>query len=139
MEPLLKNLGFSENEWVRQFPLRMGRGERNYPDYVLGGDPRPGEERAVVVIEYKLDIDFKKEMKEAFVQAKSYALRLQAYVLALAARRGLWIFRRRDDGFSIEHFIFKTWSELSNPDVLHEVSLALGKRAIEKKLRKKEM
>jgi hypothetical protein len=60
MEPLLKRLGFTEKEWIRQFPLRMGRGERNYPDYVLGGDPRPGEESAVALVECKFDIETKK-------------------------------------------------------------------------------
>ena len=51
----------------------MGRGKRNYPDYVLGGDPRPGEESAVAVIECKLDINTDKDLKEAFFQAGSYA------------------------------------------------------------------
>lgn len=131
VEPLLRKLGFTENDWIRQFPVRMGRGERNYPDYVFGADPRPGEESAVALIECKLDISTNKELKETFVQAKSYGLRLRAIVLALAARRGLWIFRQREDGFSIEHFTFKTWNELSHPDVLHEVSLVFGKRAID--------
>lgn len=131
IEPLLKRLGFEENDWIRQFPVRMGRGERNFPDYVLGGDPRPGEEKAVAVIECKFEILTKKELREAFIQTKSYALRLQSAVFALAARRGLWLFRRRDDGFSPDHFIFKTWKELSHPDVLHQISLTLGKRAIE--------
>ena len=108
-----------------------GRGERNYPDYVFGADPCLGEESAVALIECKLDISTNKELKETFVQAKSYGLRLRAIVLALAARRGLWIFRQREDGFSIEHFTFKTWDELSHPDVLHEVSLVFGKRAID--------
>jgi hypothetical protein len=131
LEPLLSNLGFSEKDWLRQLSVRMGRGERNYPDYVLGGDPRPGEESAIAVIECKFDINTKKDLKETFVQAKSYALRLQASILALAARRGLWIFRQNNDGFSIDYFTFKTWNELSHPDVLHEVSLVLGKRAID--------
>ncbi len=131
VEPLLKRLGFEENDWIRQFPVRMGRGERNFPDYVLGGDPSLGEEKAVAIIECKFEIITKKELREAFIQAKSYALRLQSAVLALAARRGLWVFRRRDDGFSLDHFLFKTWKELSHPDVLHEISLTLGKRAIE--------
>jgi hypothetical protein len=65
------------------------------------------------------------------VQAKSYALRLQASLFALAARRGFWIFQRRDDGFSIDHFLFKTWNELTHPDILHEISVIIGKRAIE--------
>ena len=131
VEPLLMRLGFTEQDWIRQLPVRMGRGERNFPDYVLGGDPSPGEERAVALIECKFDIETKKDLKEAFLQAKSYALRLQSVVLALAARRGFWLFCRRDDGFSIDHFSFKTWSELSHPDQLHEVSTVIGKRAIE--------
>lgn len=78
-----------------------------------------------------MKVKHKSRMKEAFVQAKSYALRLQATVLSLAARRGFWIFHRREDGFSIDHFVFKTWNELSHPDVLHEISVLLGKRAID--------
>lgn len=138
VEPLLMRLGFTDNDWIRQLPLRMGRGERNFPDYVLGGDPSSGNESAVALIECKFDVETKKELKEAFVQAKSYALRLQATVLALAARRGFWVFRRREDGFSIDHFDFKTWSELSNPDVLHEISVVLGKRAIDASISKRK-
>jgi len=131
LEPLLQNLGFIEKDWIRQFPLKMGRGKCYYPDYILGGNPIPGDERAFVLIECKLDIETKKAMKEAFVQAKSYALRLQSKILALAARRGLWIFQRRKEGFSIDHFLFKTWKELSHPDTLHQISLIIGKRKVE--------
>lgn len=138
VEPLLMRLGFTEQDWIRQLPVRMGRGERNFPDYVLGGDPCPGEERAVALIECKFDIETKKDLKEAFLQAKSYALRLQSAVLALAARRGFWLFCRRDDGFSVDHFTFKTWSELSHPDQLHEVSTVIGKRAIETLISRKK-
>lgn len=130
LEPLLRNLGYSEDNWVRQLSVRMGRGERNYPDYVLGCDPRPGEESGIAIIECKFDIESKKELKETFIQAKSYALRLQASILALAARRGLWIFTQRTVGFSLDHFTFKTWDELSHPDVLHAISVIIGKRAI---------
>jgi hypothetical protein len=35
LEPLLKKLGFSEKNWIRQLSVRMGWGERNYPDYAL--------------------------------------------------------------------------------------------------------
>lgn len=137
VEPLLMRLGFTAKDWIRQFPLRMGRGERNFPDYVLGGDPSSGNERAAALIECKFDIETKKEMKDAFIQAKSYALRLQAAVLALAARRGFWMFLRREDGFSIDHFDFKTWNELSHPDVLHEISVVFGKRAIDALINKR--
>jgi len=132
LEPLLLNLGYSENDWVRQLSVRMGRGERNYPDYVLGCDPSPSEESGIAIIECKFDIRTKKELKEAFVQGKSYALRLQASIMALAAVRGFWIFEKRTDGFSIDHFVFKTWGELSHPDILHSISLSMGKRAVDK-------
>ncbi len=138
LEPLLLRLGFKENDWIRQFPLRMGRGERNYPDYVLGGNPTPGEESAFALIECKCDIESKKDMKEAFVQAKSYALRLQASVLVLAARRGLWVFQQREDGFSIDHYLFRTWRELSHPDVLHQVSLIIGNRKVNSSIHQKK-
>ncbi|MDA8414744.1 MAG: hypothetical protein M0023_13275 [Desulfobacteraceae bacterium] len=139
VEPLLKRLGFTEKDWIRQFPLRMGRGERNFPDYVLGGVLCPGDESAEVLIECKFDIETKKDLKDAFVQAKSYALRLQALSLALAARRGFWVFRRRDDGFSIDHFMFKTWNELTHPDALHEISVVLGKCTIEASINKRSI
>lgn len=51
--------------------------------------------------------------------------------LALAARRGLWVFQVRSDGFSPDHFTFKAWEELSHPDELHRISLVMGKRAVE--------
>lgn len=36
VEPLLSRLGYTEKDCLRQMPLRMGRGERIYPDYVFG-------------------------------------------------------------------------------------------------------
>ncbi len=131
LEPFLHHLGFVDDDWIRQFPLKMGRGIRYYPDYVLGGDPTPGDESGFAVIECKLCIETKKEMKDAFIQAKSYALRLQTNILMLASNRGLWIFQRRKDGFSEEHFLFRTWKELTHPDVLHQVSLIAGKRKMQ--------
>ncbi len=135
LEPFLHHLGFVDDDWIRQFPLKMGRGIRYYPDYVLGGDPTPGNESGFAVIECKLSIESKKEMKDAFIQAKSYALRLQTNILMLASNRGLWIFQRRKDGFSEEHFLFKTWKELAHPDVLHQISLIVGKRKMQSSIK----
>jgi len=103
LEPLLLKLGFTPTDWVRQLPVRMGRGQRNYPDYVLGCD-----------------------LKE-----KSYALRLQAQSLTLADARGIWIFQQRSDGFVFDAFTFKVWKELTHPDILHEISLIFGKKVID--------
>jgi hypothetical protein len=35
LEPFLYKLGYTEKNRVRQMPLRMGRGERIYPDYAI--------------------------------------------------------------------------------------------------------
>lgn len=40
VEPLLTQLGYSTSQWLRQMPLRMGRGERNYPDYAVEPNTR---------------------------------------------------------------------------------------------------
>ncbi len=135
VEPLLLNLGFSEDDWIRQFPLKMGRGKCYYPDYILGGKPIPGDERAFALIECKFNIETKKELKDAFVQAKSYALRLLSEIFILAAKRGVWIFERRKEGFSIDHFLYKTWKELSHPDNLHQISLIIGKRKVKNSIK----
>jgi hypothetical protein len=134
VEPLLKRIGFSETDWRYQFRIRMGRGERNVPDYVLGADACPGEETGVALIECKFDISNSKERKEAFVQAKSYALRLQAEVMVLAARQGVWLFRRCQTGFDESKFLFRTWHELRHPDKIAEVGSVFGKYAVEAEL-----
>ena len=50
VEPLLRRLGFAETDWRYQMRVRMGRGERNVPDYVLGVDDTPGEELAIALV-----------------------------------------------------------------------------------------
>jgi hypothetical protein len=131
LEPLLLKLGFTATDWVRQLPVRMGRGQRNYPDYVIGCDLKPGEESAILVLECKFCISSPKELKDAFLQAKSYALRLQAQFLTLADVRGIWVFQQRSDGFAFDAFTFKVWKELTHPDILHEISLIFGKKVID--------
>jgi hypothetical protein len=48
----------------------MGRGERNYPDYVLGADSRLGEEIAAALIECKLNINTNKELEVSLIMGK---------------------------------------------------------------------
>ncbi|MGD9505266.1 MAG: hypothetical protein AB7W37_10145 [Syntrophobacteraceae bacterium] len=138
LEPLLRRLGFSESDWAYQFQIRMGRGERNVPDYALGVDAKPSEESAVALIECKFDISTDRERRDAFLQGRSYALRLQSEVMAVAARRGIWLFRRHNTGFDESRFLFKSWNELSHPDRFAEVKSILGKKAVEMHLKAKK-
>lgn len=130
IEPLLAQLGYREKDWIRQMPVRMGRGERNYPDYAIGAVTGRGNEGARMIIESKYQLSSRREFEEAFLQAKSYAVRLQCDVMALAAREGIWIFEKHRDAFQIEHHAYRSWGELNHPDIFHQVLAAIGRQSI---------
>lgn len=126
IEPFLQKIGYQEKDWIRQMPVSMGRGERNYPDYVFGAQTKKGEEKAGMLIESKFRIRTHRELTDAYCQAKSYALRLQTQIMAVAAVEGVWIYKDKN-GFSMDNVVYKDWKELENPDVLHEVRKLMGK------------
>lgn len=130
VEPFLKKLGYTEGDWIRQMSIKMGRGERNYPDYVFGATTKWGEESAKMILEAKYRISTRRGLREAFYQAKSYALRLQAKLVVLCAIDGVWIFQYKEIDFDREDFMHKRWNELSQPDILHEISLIVGRKEV---------
>ncbi len=134
VEPLLVRLGYSPADWRYQMRISMGRGERNVPDYVLGADETKGEELGVALVESKHEIQTSKDRRKAFVQAKSYALRLEVLSFSLAAKQGLWVYCRTGGRFDEDQYLYKTWSELAHPDKFAEVDKVLGKRAIDAEL-----
>lgn len=127
VEPLLSRLGYTEKDWLRQMPLRMGRGERIYPDYVFGAQATGGEERADMVLEAKFTIGSKRALRETYLQAVSYAYRLRARVVMLAAREGLWLFEQKRGSFSLEHSSLYDWDVLQHPNALFQPKKALSK------------
>ena len=124
LEPLLKKLGYTEKNWVRQLPVRMGRGERNYPDYALFPKGTKGEETAQFLWEAKFTISSRRQLQDAFLQAKSYAMRLQSKGFGLVAKEGIWISFEKDS-FLFEKIKSYSWADLENPDVFSEVKLSL--------------
>jgi len=130
IEPFLNRLGYKETDWIRQMSVKMGRGERNYPDYVFGAKTRRGEESAKMVLESKYQLSAQREFVDAFYQVKSYALRLQSKVMAMAAKEGVWIFPLENGTFDIKKAIHKTWGELAHPDIFHEVLTRIGKNDV---------
>jgi len=130
VEPFLEKLGYTAGDWIRQMSIKMGRGERNYPDYAFGAMTKWGEESARMVLEAKYRISTRRELREAFYQAKSYALRLQAKLIVLCAIDGVWIFEYKRNDFDLEDFVHGSWSELSHPDTLHRISLIIGEKKV---------
>lgn len=130
VEPLLQKLGYHEKDWIRQMPIRMGRGERVYPDYVFGAHNKKGEESAKMILETKFSLFTHRLLTDAYYQAKSYALRLKAKVMLLASKEGLWIYQRKADDFHADSFIYKSWNELSQPDEIHGIRKLIGKKKL---------
>ena len=130
IEPFFERLGYKESDWVRQMPVKMGRGERNYPDYAFGAKTKRGEESATMVLESKYQLSAHREFVDAFYQVKSYALRLQCKVMAMAAREGVWIFLPENGSFDIRKATHKTWAELTHPDGFHEVLSRMGRDVV---------
>lgn len=112
VEPLLKRLGYEPGrDWQRQVRVRMGRGEKVFPDYVIGLTGALDQERANLVVESKFRISTAKDLRETFLQGRSYAIRLRAKVLVLAALEGIWVMS--DDGeFSLSKADHWSWAQL---------------------------
>ncbi len=128
IEPLLKKLGYDEQDWLRQMPVKMGRGERNYPDYCFEAYPVRGEETAKMIIEAKFSVRNQNELTEAYYQAKSYAFRLQSQKFVVAAKEGIWIFEKSRNLFLRDVHSFYSWYQMEHPDTLHEVHKKIGKK-----------
>ena len=124
VEPLLQRLGL-QDDWVRQLPVRMGRGERIYPDYVLGLTGTFPEQRVRALVEVKYRAPGDRAWREAFLQAKSYALRLGAKTMVVAAAEGLQLYERRNDDFSFERGVGYSWADLQQERELLNLRQAL--------------
>jgi len=133
VEPLLEKLGYENEDWTRQMTVRMGRGEKLYPDYAFFAQQNKGEEQARMVLETKYRIKTNKELFNAYSQAKSYALRLQSTAFVVAAIEGIWIFPLQKSGFEFETNLHKTWKEVYQPDIFSAIIDVIGKQAIKKK------
>ena len=126
LEPFLTQLGLTGKQITRQMPLRMGRGIRYYPDYVINAKTKRGEERGAFVWEAKYRIVNTAHMLDALYQAKSYALRLSSNGLGLASYEGIWLSLAQDK-FSPERIQHFSWQDLTNVDTFARVSSLLIK------------
>ena len=127
IEPLLKDLNFEEKDWIRQFPLRMGRTTKYYPDYAILAKTTKGNEKAKYILEAKYSINSEKQLTDAFQQARSYALRLQSEKLILADRDYIWLYERKNGSFQQNPILKSHWNELIDSDNLYELKEKLPK------------
>jgi len=127
VEPFLKDLNYSENDWVRQLPVRMGRGERNFPDYVFFAETKKGYERGKMILETKFYIKSNAELEETFQQAQSYALRLSAEKIVICDKDFIWIYTRKNNNFDRTKYLKYNWQEMNNPEIFNTIKKEIGK------------
>ena len=127
VEPFLNDLNYSENDWVRQLPIRMGRGERNFPDYVFFAGTKKGYERGKMILETKFYIKSNAELEETFQQAQSYALRLNADRIVICDKDFIWIYTRKNNNFDRTKYLKYNWQEMNNPEIFNTVKKEIGK------------
>ncbi len=127
IEPLLLQLGYKAESWVRQLSVRMGRGERNFPDYAFLTKTEKGFEAASMLVEAKYHIANNKELEDAFKQVWSYGQRLSAKKLVIADKNAIWIYQQHNGGFDRTKYIKKFWKELLDAEHFKQVRLVIGK------------
>lgn len=118
VEPLLHRVGLEAQDWQRQLPVRMGRGERVYPDYAIGLTGQAPEQRVRALVEVKYRAGGERAWRDAFLQVKSYGLRLGASVILTAAAEGVRVYERRNDDFDFAQGTELTWAELQEGERL---------------------
>lgn len=126
LEPLLRELGFSESDWERQVKLRVGSGERVYPDYLINIS-KDATVRAEWVWEAKYSIASHAQLKKDFGQVCSYGKLVEAKGVALISKEGVWI-GKKEDGFSLEKVQYWTASQIHQVDHLNEIRKIAGKK-----------
>lgn len=127
VKPLLKRLGYSEGVYVQQLYIEIGNHNHMLiPDFVLLPNRLRGHQTAFCVIEAKHSVTNGKELEEAKIQARSYAVQLRARYSAVISQEGLWLWTENDD-FTDD--IFKAeWKELKKADVFSALFKLIGKR-----------
>lgn len=116
LEFYLKKIGLTETkDYVRQLPIKAGRGCRVYPDYALYYDNTKGYEKAKILIEAKLNMKNNKETEDCFKQARSYANILESSLIVLCDKKKL-LFYKKKNSFDRNNYKKIYWEELKNPD-----------------------
>lgn len=122
LEPLLLKLGFQRRDWTRQLPVRIGRGEKTFPDYAIKVAGEGEDVVAKYVWEAKYSIASDHQLRSDFNQVRSYALLLQSKALCLVSKEGIW-FEGRNAQFEFDLLRHFTWDELTDDRNLLEVKM----------------
>ena len=113
----MHQLGITPNDYIRQLPIRAGRGHRIYSDYAIYCNET--QECAKILIEAKLLMKTPMQIATDFAQARSYANLLESDTLILCDKYCLIVYKR-GDGFDRDNYTKFYWSDFKNSDVFNK-------------------
>ncbi|GJQ07476.1 hypothetical protein CAPN010_16340 [Capnocytophaga cynodegmi] len=120
LEYYLNQVGYIENrDFIRQLPVRAGRGNRIYPDYALHYNATKGYETAKILIEAKHHLKSNQDLEEAFKQARSYANILESEKIIICDKYGMTIYQKQGS-FDRNNYTKIYWEGLNNPDEFNQ-------------------
>lgn len=131
--PMLRKLGYNEEDWTRQLSRKTGRGTRAIPDFVFFAKGDKHFETAPFVIEAKLDMSHMRELINDFEQALSYASMLRSSLMGLCDKERLIIYRVDSTGSADRNApIFEDhWASIyKDPVVGAQLNQLIGKEVI---------
>lgn len=127
LEFYLSEMGFEKGkDYIKQLPIKAGRGSAIYPDYALHYNDSKGYETAKILIEAKFQMKSNKEIEEAFTQARSYANLLESSVIILCDKQMLLIYPKKES-FDRNNYQKIYWEDLKNPDEFNKLKKILEK------------
>ena len=127
IKPLIKRLGYSEDDYVQQLYIEIGNHNHALiPDFVLYPSSSQGHYSGFTVIEAKRSITGKKQLEETKTQVRSYAKLLGVSYAAVASKEKVWVMSVKDD---YSEAIFEaSWDELADADVFYSLNRLIGSR-----------
>ena len=126
IKPLLKKLGYSENDYMQQMYIEIGNHNHALiPDFVLYPQRSDGHQSGYAVIEAKRSIKNGTQLADAKGQVRGYAKLLGAKYSAVASMEKICIMSFQDD--YTEEIFSEPWGSLSNSDMLYRLKKLLGK------------
>lgn len=129
--PLLKKLGYSENDWTRQLSQKAGRKEKAIPDFVFFPKGEIHFQNSPLVIEAKYDINSSIERMKSFNQALSYARMMQAPLFAICDKDRFIVYKEENNTFNRFRPTFeKHWQNLNDAETFNTLKKIIGREYI---------
>lgn len=131
--PLLRKLGYSENDWTRQLSQKAGRKEKAIPDFVFLPSGETYFQNAPLIIEAKFDMSSNIEKTRCYNQALSYARMMKSSIFGICDKDRLIIYQEKNEYFDRFNPVFeKHWQNINDAETFRELKLLIGKETLKK-------